>query len=151
MRNERLESVDEWFLRIAEVVALRSTCARRAVGCVLVDRRGRVLSVGYNGPPRDAVHCIDVPCEGVEFVSGQGLDFCQAVHAEQNAIVQLRGDSDDVRTAYCTVSPCMACAKLLANTGCLDIVSRELYAEHQLVARFWRDVRDGGWVHRGSA
>jgi hypothetical protein len=40
---------DEYYLREAELVASRSTCIRRSVGCVLVDAHGRELAKGYNG------------------------------------------------------------------------------------------------------
>ena len=42
-------SKDEYFLAMAVLVAARGTCARRNVGCVLVDSRNHVLATGYNG------------------------------------------------------------------------------------------------------
>jgi dCMP deaminase len=47
----------EYFLAIAKVVATRSTCLRRSVGCVLVDKRGHILSTGYNGVASGQPHC----------------------------------------------------------------------------------------------
>jgi dCMP deaminase len=48
---------DLYFMRMARLVATRSTCLRRSVGCVLVDERGHVLSTGYNGVQAGAKHC----------------------------------------------------------------------------------------------
>jgi dCMP deaminase len=46
-------------LSIARVVATRSTCLRRSVGCVLTDVSGHILSTGYNGVARGVPHCND--------------------------------------------------------------------------------------------
>lgn len=50
-------SRDEWGLQIAEVTALRGTCLRRQVGCILTDENGIVLATGYNGVARGLSHC----------------------------------------------------------------------------------------------
>jgi dCMP deaminase len=130
-------SLDELYLDMAELIAQRSTCARRQVGCVLTDHRGRVLSMGYNGVPSGQVHCTTTPCKGANYPSGQGLDFCQAIHAEQNAVVLLR-DPTVVHTAYVTVSPCRSCIKLLFATSCKRIVCRSHYV-HEEAIRDWKD------------
>ncbi len=122
---ERL-SRHEWGLRLAEVTALRGTCARRKVGAVAVDDLGRVLATGYNGPPRGFPHCTDHYCNGVPFTSGTGLDHCEAIHAEQNLIASCR-DINAIRTIYLTVSPCASCMKLLLGTLCDTLVFRESY------------------------
>lgn len=120
-------SLDEYLMRLAEVAATRSTCARRSVGCVLADAKGRVLSIAYNGVPSGVEHCKGgTPCQGVELPSGQ--DSCEAVHAEQNAILQCR-EPDRIATAYVTLSPCKACLKLLLNTGCERIVVRTEHSD----------------------
>ena len=137
-------SVDEWGLRVAEVVASRGTCQRRKVGAVLLDARGRVLSTGYNGPARGTPNCgdewngrQDLACQGAGFPSGAGLDVCQAIHAEQNALLQCQ-DVERIHTACLTLSPCVACVKMLMNTGCQRIVFRAPYsAEHVEEARRW--------------
>lgn len=58
-------SSDEWALQIAEVTALRGTCARRQVGCVLTNERGIVLATGFNGVPRGVRHCNEIVQEPV--------------------------------------------------------------------------------------
>lgn len=132
---ERL-SKDEYFTEMAALVSQRATCARRRVGCVLVNSRGHVLATGYNGVPSGSAHCTDTPCAGASFPSGQGLEHCEAVHAEQNALLQCR-DIFDIQTAYVTTMPCMTCTKLLLNTSCQRIVYIESYP-HSEAAEFWR-------------
>ena len=119
--------IDSYFLQMARLVAERSTCRRRKVGCVLVDSENHVVSTGYNGVPTHFPHCLDVPCEGALAASGESLDKCLAVHAEQNALLQLR--SNDVLTAYLTVTPCVTCSKMLANSHIRRIVSGTVYIQ----------------------
>lgn len=112
------------------LVAQRSTCARRAVGCVLVNEQGHVLATGYNGVCRGSDHCIDVPCAGANQPSGEGLYLCQAIHAEQNALMQCR-NINEIYTAYVTASPCISCMRLLANTSVKHIIFKEEYPHHE--------------------
>jgi dCMP deaminase len=135
---------DAYFLAIAKVVASRSTCTRRAVGCVLVDARGRILATGYNGVAAGAPHCNEGhPCHGATAPSGTALDACQAIHAEQNALTQCR-NVDAVHTAYVTVSPCCSCTKLLLSTGCARVVFAERYAQDETAAALWRGTNYAG-------
>lgn len=48
---------EEAAMETARAWAKRSTCLRRAVGCVLLDARGRVLATGYNGVASGLPHC----------------------------------------------------------------------------------------------
>ncbi len=148
--RETRPTLDETYLDMANVVARRSTCLRRAVGCVLVDKRGRVLSTGYNGVARGAAHCNayvqlksgarvhPYACSGAGAPSGTNLDACDAIHAEQNALLQCR-DVDKIYSCYTTVSPCISCTKLLLATGCHELVFRERYASAVMTeaSRLW--------------
>jgi len=106
---------------------------------VLVDKRAHVLATGYNGGVPGAPHCIDVPCAGANLPSGQGLDLCEAIHAEQNALLQCY-DVHTIATAYVTTAPCVTCTKLLLNTSCEMIVFRDSYAEEHMAPakELWR-------------
>jgi len=135
---------DEYFLMLAHIASKRSTCARRSVGCVLVDIDGYISATSYNGVPRNFPHCIDSPCPSANAESGKDLDLCVAIHAEQNALLQCK-DTQQIYTAYCTVAPCITCVKLLLNTSCHRIFflkdyphpdSRKLWGKTSL--RIWR-------------
>ena len=123
-------SVDAYFLGITELVAQRSTCLRRKVGCVLVDSSNHIVATGYNGVPAKFPHCLDEPCEGAFAKSGTDLDKCLAVHAEVNAFLQLR--STDTLTAYLTVTPCFSCAKMICNSKVEKIIALEWYAHAEI-------------------
>lgn len=136
---------DVYFLLMAQVARLRSTCVRRSVGCVLTDKRNHVLAIGYNGVPSGWTHCTDSPCEGAECMSGTGLDACEAIHAEQNAVLQCR-DVYKIENCYLTASPCVPCTKLLLNTSCRRIVFLEDYPHPESRDRWKRAGRE--WVHK---
>jgi dCMP deaminase len=68
-------------------------------------------------------------CEGAKYDSGEGLGKCQAIHAEQNALLQCP-DIMKIHTCYTTSSPCNEqCIKLLLNTSCQRIVFLEEYSK----------------------
>lgn len=119
-------SKDQYFMNMTSLVAQRATCARRAVGCVLVNEQNHVLATGYNGVCRGSVHCIDTPCPGALLPSGTGLNICEAIHAEQNALIQCR-NINEIHTVYVSSSPCIQCMRLLANTSVKRIIFEELY------------------------
>ena len=128
---------DEHFLAMAALVATRSTCVRRAVGCVLVDVHQHVAATGYNGRPRGFDHCSEgTPCLGARAPSGTDLDDCEAVHAEQNALLQCR-DVELLDACYVTVSPCLTCVKLLLNTSCRRVVAAAPYAHDAAARELW--------------
>lgn len=150
-------SDDEYGLRIADVAAQLGTCLRRKVGCVLLDDRGRTLSTGRNGRPRGLVHCnkrfasqlmpYQEACKSALAASGVDLDGCEAVHAEQNALM-FCADVDRIHTCYVTVSPCVTCVKMLMNTGCQRVVFRERYAHDAAAEDLWlKSPGKKEWIH----
>lgn len=136
-------SKDEYFMDMALLVSERSTCLRRKVGAVLINKRKHVLATGYNGVASGQPHCLDIPCIGANSASGTDLDLCEAVHAEQNALLQCR-NVFEIDTCYVTVSPCMTCTKLLLNTSCQTIVFEEDYVDQK--ARLLWERHDRKWV-----
>lgn len=138
-----------WFLEIASVVSKQSKCARRKVGCVLVDVQGHILSTGYNGPPRGFRHCTVMdPCDrtALNSQSGTNLELCNAVHAEQNALLQCP-DVEKIHACFVTVSPCTHCVKLLLNTSCTQILFLNEYAHGAKSKELWTQGRDAqGWL-----
>lgn len=118
-------SWDEYFMGVAELTAKRSTCVVRKVGAVLVVHH-RIIATGYNGAPSGIPHCVDIGCRKRElgFTGGTGSHVCAGTHAEQNAIIQCAVHSVSCVGAilYCTSRPCIICAKMLINSGIVEIV-----------------------------
>lgn len=131
-------------MELATVIAQRSTCRRRRVGCVLTDAWGRVLSMGHNGVPRGMEHCIDTPCPGVGHPPGEGLEYCTSVHGEQNSLL-FCPDVMKIDTCWVTTSPCIHCTKMLLNTSCQTIVYLEEYPQ-PLAKHLWLFGKDH-WTH----
>ena len=118
---ERL-SIDKYFMQIAQTVALRSTCIKRQVGCVItLDKE--IVSTGYNGAVKGAKHCIDIydecPRKEIGAHRGERYDLCPALRAEANAIIQAAKTSKSINggTAYITIAPCITCIRMLINAG----------------------------------
>ena len=130
-------------MQIAHQVATRSTCLRRHVGAVVV-REKRILTTGYNGPPRGVPHCDVVGClrEQLGIPSGQRQEICRGLHAEQNAIIQaaLHGVSTEGGTVYITHQPCITCAKMIINAGIVRAVSASTYPD-ELARDMLRDAQ----------
>jgi len=136
---------DEYFLKIASVVAERSTCRRHHVGAVAV-RDKHILATGYNGAPSGLKDCLELGClrDELGIPSGTRHEICRGIHAEQNVIIQasLHGVSLEGSTVYCTHTPCILCAKMLVNAKIVRFVSygkynddsfRELFGEAGII------------------
>jgi len=127
--GEKRISKDAYFMKIADVVSLRSTCIRRKVGAVLV-KDSYILSTGYNGAPSGLKHCTPETCVRKNLKSGEKPELCRGVHAELNCIIQaaLHGTSIEGNTImYSTTFPCMSCLKVIINAGIKKIVYKEGY------------------------
>lgn len=130
--SEKRLSLDEYFMKIATVVAERSTCLRHKNGAVLV-RDKHILSTGYNGAPSGLPHCEEVGClrEMNKIPSGERHELCRGAHAEANAIIQaaLHGISTENSIMYSTHQPCVMCAKLLINAKIREVVYKIPYPD----------------------
>jgi len=100
---------------VAQVIAQRSECPRRQVGCVITSEDGRILATGFNGLAPGMSPCIDNACGGEGLPSGEGLDICLASHAEISALVSLR-DPTGAYNIHVTTAPCVSCVKALLLT-----------------------------------
>ena len=118
-------SWDEYFMKLAWLVAERSTCVRHHVGAVIV-RDKRILTTGYNGAAAGIKDCLELGClrNALNIPSGTRHEICRAIHAEQNAINQAgtHGININGGTLYCTHSPCILCAKMIANAKIKRVV-----------------------------
>lgn len=126
-------SWDEYFMKMAELTAERSTCLRRQVGAVIVKDK-HIIATGYNGAPRGISHCAERGgClrQEMKIPSGQRHELCRALHAEQNAIIQAAtlGQSIEDAAIYITHQPCVICAKMIINAGINRIVVKEGYPD----------------------
>jgi dCMP deaminase len=112
---ERLSREDYQRL-ITFFVATRGTCNRLRTATTLWDKKGRLVSAGYNGSLPGDPHCDDV---GHLMVAGHCI---RTSHGEENAIDnadnlnRLRGG-----VARIIGSPCYRCVRRLINNGIKEI------------------------------
>jgi len=105
-------------MQIADKIGELSTCPRKAVGALII-RDGRAISWGFNGAPPGIEHCdhgTDEPCE-------------RATHAEANSIAfaAKQGISTDHSIMLVSMSPCVACSRLIIAAGIQEVYYREEY------------------------
>ena len=107
----------EVYMRMAEELAKRSTCARLQVGTVITNANlEHVVSIGYNGNARGFPNRCDSAEEG----------RCGCIHSEMNALVKSPGQLPD-KVAFLTASPCVMCAKLMVQANVSHVFFRNLY------------------------
>ena len=123
---------DEYFMKMAYLVAERSTCIRHHIGAVIV-KNNYVISTGYNGAASGVKDCIELGClrDQMGIASGTRHEICRAIHAEQNAIIQaaLHGATTENATLYCTHSPCILCAKMIVNAKIKKVIVSKYYPD----------------------
>lgn len=139
MKKTTRPDIDEYFLKIASVVAERSTCRRHHVGAVAVKDK-HILATGYNGAPSGFKDCLELGClrDELGIPSGTRQEICRGIHAEQNVIIQatLHGVSFEGSTIYATHTPCNQCAKILVNAKIRRYVSFGKYDDNSFVDLF---------------
>ena len=132
MKGMTRPDTDEYFLKIASVVAERATCRRHHVGAVAV-RGKHILATGYNGAASGLKDCLELGClrDDMNVPSGTRHEVCRGIHAEQNVIIQaaLHGVSLEGATIYVTHTPCILCAKMLVNAKIKRFVTFGKYAD----------------------
>ncbi len=123
---------DQYFMSLAEEISTNSDC-RRHVGAVIA-RDNKVLVTGYNAAPVGCESCIELGgCMRQEdnIPSGTRQEYCRAVHAEQNAIIQAATEGISIKggTLYVTTYPCNICARMIMNCKLKRIVYQGDYQD----------------------
>ncbi len=105
------------FLRLAREVSTWSKDPSTKVGAIIIDRKKRIVSVGYNGFPRTVK-------DDKELYNDRAQKYRRVVHAEQNAIL-FAGKSDfSYHTLYTyPIPPCPNCTPLIIQTGIEKVVT----------------------------
>jgi dCMP deaminase len=125
---------DDIFMDLAKNLAKRSHCIKAQVGAVLT-KDTRIISIGYNGPPAGTHNCDDeFPEQGCPRDSKGSCSL--ALHAEQNAILYAskNGASLENTTLYVTLSPCIACARVIYTMKIKKVLFLDSYAQYKGLA-----------------
>ncbi|MBQ8403367.1 MAG: dCMP deaminase family protein [Clostridia bacterium] len=147
-----------YYLDIAQTVAQRSTCLRRAFGAIIV-KNDIIISTGYNGAPRGRKNCVDMNfCmrDHLGIPRGERYEMCRSVHAEANAIIAASRDQMLGATLYMAcidvksgelmpgTCSCMMCKRQVINAGIEQVIVRENKTEYTVY-----DVKD--WIENDDS
>ena len=144
MKQKFIDLYMDWAKRCAEL----SHARRLHVGAVIV-KEDTVISYGYNGMPsgwdndcENTVFVLDEESMGTDMISlgysrtenGNWVKLKtkpEVLHAESNAIAKLAKSSNSGigSTIFVTHSPCMECAKLIAQSGISSVYYNENYRD----------------------
>ena len=110
-------SFEDLFVETTKLVAKRSSCVKAQQAALLI-KDNRIISFGYNGPPAGTLNCLEDGGEEICGKDSNGSCFL-GVHAEQNAIgyAARNGINTEGCIIYCTMTPCISCAKLVVAAG----------------------------------
>lgn len=111
------------YIQICDIIANESKANRYKVGAILV-KDGNIISMGYNGTPNG----FDNECE-----DENGNTKVEVLHAESNAITKCAKStkSSENSILYCTLSPCVECAKLIIQSGIKEVYFKEFYRDRK--------------------
>ena len=109
---------DEYFMKIAETVALKSKDPSSKMGCCVVDQNKRVISLGYNGMIQGAD-------ESKMTLSERPMKYYFAIHSEMNAVLFAKQDLHGC-TIYNRVATCENCLKYCLQAGITRFVYNDL-------------------------
>ncbi len=127
--NDTRPTWDEWGLELAATVARRVDCTRRQVGAVLMSDDHRIIATGYNGAPSGQPGCLTAGAcprgqssvaPGSSYDTGAGS--CIALHAEQNALLEVARATTVGTTLYVTDEPCGGCWRMIQGTCVTRVV-----------------------------
>lgn len=106
-------SWDEYFMSLAFLIAMRSPDAQTQHGCVIVDKKNKVVATGYNGFLQGAID--------EEMPNLRPKKYLHIIHAEVNAVLSSHQDLDGCK-AYVTGPPCNECLKIMARAGIKQLI-----------------------------
>ena len=104
---------DNFYLQLCEVIAQQSYAEDKKVGALIV-KNDNIISFSYNGTPRK---------------TNNDTQKYTVLHAEAQAIAKVARSnlSTENATMYCTLSPCIECAKLIFSAGIIRLVYKDTY------------------------
>lgn len=121
MSNKRQDYItwDEYFMSVAMLAGMRSKDPNSQVGACIVSEDNKILSMGYNGFPKD---CSDDEFPWARQGDELNTKYFYVVHSELNAILNYRGGSLEGSKLYVSLFPCNECAKAIIQSGIKEVI-----------------------------
>lgn len=122
-----MEKWDKKFIKLSNHISDWSKDKNKKVGAVIVDNDNIVLSMGYNGIPRD---CDD--SDETRYERPKKYLFTE--HAERNAIYHAARHGVSLKDCkmYVTLFPCADCARAMIQSGITKLIAPEPNLEHDV-------------------
>ena len=108
----------EWdlrWLKMAKEVASWSKDDSTQCGCVIVSQQNKIVTLGYNGLPRD------IDYDDTSLWQERPEKYFWMEHAERNAVYNAERSMQGC-VAYVTGPPCMDCGRALKQVGVIRVV-----------------------------
>ncbi len=129
--NERSKTKFLNCLKILEIVASNSTCAKVQIGAIIIDDDFNIIATGYNGTPSGARHCNEV-------YTKENHQSWHDIHAEINALAKCSSPfQNENRYLICNRRPCLSCCQAIAANKKRLNIQGVFYLEE------WLDKRHG--------
>ena len=121
MSNKRQDYItwDEYFMSVAILTGMRSKDPNSQVGACIVSEDNKILSMGYNGFPKD---CSDDEFPWARQGDELNTKYFYVVHSELNAILNYNGGSLAGAKLYVSLFPCNECAKAIIQAGIKEVI-----------------------------
>lgn len=106
---------DERYIKLAEYIADWSKDPSTKVGAVIVDDKGRIVSLGFNGFPQKI--------SDNDRLNDRDKKYNVIVHAEANAILFANKDLSGCTIYTYPFQPCSSCSGLIIQSGIKRVVT----------------------------
>ena len=116
--NKHILSWDEYFMGVAILSSFRSKDPNTRIGACIVNKKNRIVGVGYNGFPTG---CDDNALPWAQDGAFLDTKYPYVCHAELNAIFNSSGNLFDCRI-YQEFFPCNECAKAIIQVGIREVI-----------------------------
>ena len=100
--GQRKQSWNDYYMRLAYMIATRSIDPSTKHGCIFVDKNYIPISFGYNGPP-SGLDDSQVPLTRPD-------KYAWMIHSEENAMYFAKSSLED-SIVYVTGIPCSRCTR----------------------------------------
>jgi dCMP deaminase len=134
-------SKEDYYMNIAKIVSMRSTCIRAHAGTVIV-KNDTIVSTGYSGSPRGEPNCCDLGiCERdrLRIEPGKNYELCRSIHSESNSIINAARSGVSIIGGDMYIyferldgqkkkhgGPCLMCSRIIKNAGIHAIYFKEI-------------------------
>ena len=113
----------EYYMGIVDAVALKSPDEETKVGSILVNKKtGAIIATGFNGFARGAPDAF--------LPKIRPHKYLYMIHSEANLLYNSvkHGIATEGCIVYCSLSPCVNCARALFQSGIDSVIVKELYS-----------------------